>query len=83
MERALDGSLDLPHTHVASLDFTNASNSLAGRDVADALGKYAKVPYRAAVGRVAPSRISFSAFGSPRPVASAKVIPSAPSLRAV
>ena len=46
VERTLDGSLS-PYMHVASLDFTNAFHSLALRDVAEALGKYAKFLYRA------------------------------------
>ena len=46
VQRALEGTLDQRYSHLASLDLTNAFNTLSRRDIADALRKYAKVLYR-------------------------------------
>ena len=46
MEGAMEGTLDQVYTHVASLDFSNAFNSLDRRDIADGLRRHAKMLYR-------------------------------------
>jgi len=46
VERAREGTLDQRYTHVASLDFANAFNTLARRDIAEGLRKHAKSLYR-------------------------------------
>lgn len=47
LERALDGSLPVKYTHVTSLDFSNAFNSLSRKELAKGLLKHAPALYRA------------------------------------
>jgi hypothetical protein len=46
-ERALDGTLDQRYTHLTSLDFSNAFNTVDRQDIAEGLRQYAPVLYRA------------------------------------
>jgi hypothetical protein len=63
VERALEGSLDRPYTHLTSLDFSNAFNTVDRRDIAEGLRQYAPILYRA--GRWAYGCTSSLVFGSP------------------
>jgi hypothetical protein len=63
VERALEGSLDQPYTHLTSLDFSNAFNTVDRRDIAEGLRQYAPVLYRA--GRWAYGCTSSLVLGSP------------------
>jgi hypothetical protein len=47
VERALDGTLDQPYTHLTSLDFSNAFNTVDRQDIAQGLCQYAPSLYRA------------------------------------
>jgi hypothetical protein len=47
VERALDGTLDRSYSHLTSLDFSNAFNTVDRRDTAEVLRQYAPVLYRA------------------------------------
>ncbi|GFZ44313.1 hypothetical protein JCM24511_02035 [Saitozyma sp. JCM 24511] len=42
-----EGTLDRPYTHLTSLDFSNAFNTVNRRDIAEGLRQYAPVLYRA------------------------------------
>jgi hypothetical protein len=63
VERALDGTLDRPYTHLTSLDFSNAFNTVDRRDIAEGLRQYAPILYRA--GRWAYGCTSSLVLGSP------------------
>jgi hypothetical protein len=63
VERALEGTLDQPYTHLTSLDFSNAFNTVERRDIAEGLRQYAPVLYRA--GRWAYGCTSSLVLGSP------------------
>jgi hypothetical protein len=63
VERALKGSLDRPYTHLTSLDFSNAFNTVDRRDIAEGLRQYAPILYRA--GRWAYGCTSSLVLGSP------------------
>jgi hypothetical protein len=47
VERDLDSTLARPYTHVTSLDFSNAFNTVGRRDIAEGLRQYAPVLYLA------------------------------------
>jgi hypothetical protein len=63
VERALEGALDRPYTHLTSLDFSNAFNTVDRRDIAEGLRQYAPILYRA--GRWAYGCTSSLVLGSP------------------
>jgi hypothetical protein len=63
VERALEGNLDRPYTHLTSLDFSNAFNTVDRRDIAEGLRQYAPILYRA--GRWAYSCTSSLVLSSP------------------
>jgi hypothetical protein len=63
VERALEGTLDRPYTHLTSLDFSNAFNTVDRRDIAEGLRQYAPILYRA--GRWAYGCNSSLVLGSP------------------
>jgi hypothetical protein len=63
VERALEGTLDRPYTHLTSLDFSNAFNTVDRRDIAEGLRHYAPVLYRA--GRWTYGCTSSLVLGSP------------------
>ena len=63
VERALEGTLDRPYTHLTSLDFSNAFNTVDRRDIAEGLRQYAPILYRA--GRWAYGCTSSLVLGSP------------------
>jgi hypothetical protein len=46
VERALEGTLDRPCTHLTSLNFSNAFNTVDRRDIAEGLRQYAPILYR-------------------------------------
>jgi hypothetical protein len=48
VQRALDSSLPQPFTHIASLDFSNAFNTVSRQDIAQATRQHAPGIYRAA-----------------------------------
>jgi hypothetical protein len=63
VERALEGTLDRPYTHLTSLDFSNAFNTADRKDIAEGLRQYAPILYRA--GRWAYGCTSSLVLGSP------------------
>jgi hypothetical protein len=65
VERALEGTLDRPYTHLFSprSTFSNAFNTVDRRDIAKGLRQYAPILYRA--GRWAYGRTSSLVLGSP------------------
>jgi hypothetical protein len=63
VDRALEGSLDGPYTHLTSLDFSNAFNTVDRRDIAEGLRQHAPSLYRA--GRWAYVCTSSLVLGSP------------------
>jgi len=52
VERALEGSLDQRYTHLTSLDFYNAFNTVDRRDIANGLRQFAPSLYRLDVGHM-------------------------------
>jgi hypothetical protein len=63
VERALEDTLDRPYTHLTSLDFSNAFNTVDRTDIAEGLRQYAPILYRA--GRWAYGCTSSLVLGSP------------------
>jgi hypothetical protein len=53
VESALEGTLDRPYTHLTSLDFSNAFNTVDRRDIAEGHRQYAPVSTRPRDGHMA------------------------------
>jgi hypothetical protein len=63
VERAVEGTLDRPYTHLTSLDFSNAFNTVDRKDIAEGLRQYAPILYQP--GRWAYGCTSSLVLGSP------------------